>query len=127
MDSNIDSIEKLKSRDKILNTLVDRLNGWDKTAETGIDIIEKNKTDIENLKSMEATLKRNHSLYSSDGSLEYMEKINYLLEGEKNILDALLKKSEEVELVMKQLNNRDKIKDNYLSQNKNSIFIDRDF
>lgn len=124
MDSNIDLVEQLKLRDETLDILVKRVKSWDETPQSGIEIIEENKADIEKLQSIERFLGNNGY---SDIDEEYINKITILLEGEKKIVNSLLMRKAELENIMKQLGNKDKIINNYLKKNESSLFIDRDF
>lgn len=124
MGSDLNIEKNLKTRDEILALLIKRINSWDRTPESGMEIIEKNKTDIEKLQSIEKSLESSDLSYIDE---KYIEKISFILQGESEILENLSKRREEVKKIINQLSHKDKIKNNYIKQNKNSIFIDRDF
>ena len=124
MATDIGLHEIIKTRQKTLDILINRVNSWDKSPESAIDIVEKNKVDLENLQFIQKTIESNFPSYRYE---DYIEKIELIYRGEKDILACLSKRKEEVKNIMLQINNKNKIKDNYLKQNKKSLFIDRDF
>jgi hypothetical protein len=124
MGADLNINEVLKTRDEILDNLIRRIDSWDKTSESGVDIIEKNRVDIERLQSIEKSLEIKDLVYIDE---EYIEKISFILQGERVILEKLSNKRIEVKRIINQISKKDKIKDNYIKQNQNSIFVDKDF
>lgn len=124
MGSDINSQELLKIQDNILDNMINRIKSWDKSPEIAMEIIEKNEVDIDKLQSIEKSLKEKNISY---GHRAYLDKVTFILEEERIILSTLSKRKDEVGDIINQLSKKDKIKNNYIKQNKNSIFIDQDF
>lgn len=124
MDTDINIDEILEKRDELLDILLQRINNWDNSVEAGMDIIENNKLEIDKLKLINEDLKERDLSHRDE---EYMDKIALILSGQKEIILKLSKRQDEVKTIMRQLSKKDKIRENYIEQNQNSIFVDRDY
>ena len=122
MEPNIESL-KLK-RTHILEDILKRIKDWDKTYEAGIKIIDRVDLSLEELKEINTYLETQLGFVPFDEP--YEEGIRSLKEDYKILLDELeIEKANLLELI-KEIRLKEKVKNSYILQKNNSIFIDKD-
>lgn len=122
MESNIEGL-KLK-RIEILENILKKIKGWDKTYEMGIEIIETIETGLEELKEISNLLET--VLGFIPFSETYGEKIVIVMDEYRVLLDKLEIEREKLLELIKETKLKEKVKDNYILNDKGSIFIDKD-
>ncbi|MBC8590308.1 hypothetical protein [Wansuia hejianensis] len=119
-----DIIALLNQRDTVLDIVIDNFNTWDKSIESSIEILESNEKNLEKIKDINDSLTR---LSTSDIFDEvYRGKIEVILTRQEGLIDFLMEEKGKVSNSIRQLNKKDQVVNNYISQNKESIFIDKD-
>lgn len=113
-----------ENRDNVLDRIIKRIGSWDKGPESAMEIIEENQKDIEELRFQEELFQGDNLDYRDES---YLEKIIFILEEEKKIASILAIRQDEVKEILQQLSKKDIIKENYIKQKTNSIFVDKDF
>lgn len=116
--------ELLDARNNILDEIIDRLQAWDKTTESGIGIIESNQASLDKLKSLNA--KVIDLEISSELNEEYNFKLNLIIKELENLTKVLRGKKDELVEDKQQLNKKEQVINSYISINKQPIFIDKD-
>lgn len=119
-----DIIALLNQRDTVLDIVIDNFNTWDRSIESSIEILESNEKNLEKIKDINDSLTR---LSTSDIFDEvYRGKIEVILTRQEGLIDCLMEEKGKVSNSIRQLNKKDQVVNNYISQNKESIFIDKD-
>lgn len=119
-----DIIALLNQRDTVLDIVIDNFNTWDKSIESSIEILESNEKNLGKIKDINDSLTR---LSTSDIFDEvYRGKIEVILTRQEGLIDFLMEEKGKVSNSIRQLNKKDQVVNNYISQNKESIFIDKD-
>lgn len=119
-----DIIALLNQRDTVLDIVIDNFNTWDRSIESSIEILESNEKNLEKIKDINDSLTR---LSTSDIFDEvYRGKIEVILTRQEGLIDFLMEEKGKVSNSIRQLNKKDQVVNNYISQNKESIFIDKD-
>lgn len=119
-----DIVALLNQRDTVLDIVIDNFNTWDKSIESSIEILESNEKNLEKIKDINDSLTR---LSTSDIFDEvYRGKIEVILTRQEGLIDFLMEEKGKVSNSIRQLNKKDQVVNNYISQNKESIFIDKD-
>lgn len=119
-----DIVALLNQRDIVLDIVIDNFNTWDKSIESSIEILESNEKNLEKIKDINDSLTR---LSTSDIFDEvYRGKIEVILTRQEGLIDFLMEEKGKVSNSIRQLNKKDQVVNNYISQNKESIFIDKD-
>lgn len=110
------------NRLEILNQLSQGLQKWDGSSEQANEIVANNHTLLAELKKVDSMLHR-----QGNGSYkkEEQDQVATIIEGQQSLL-AVIKKDRKVLLdKMKQMNQKNKIVDNYYSSFQQPIFVDR--
>ncbi|MER2041982.1 hypothetical protein [Desemzia incerta] len=106
----------------ILVQVSQRLHEWDGSSEQANEIIEKNHVLLAELKEMD-------SLLQQQGNGSYTEKeqnqVAAIIEGQQSLLAVIKKDRQAVLSKMKQMNQKNKVVDNYYSSFQQPIFVDR--
>lgn len=119
-----DIIALLNQRDTVLDIVIDNFNTWDRSIESSIEILESNEKNLGKIKDINDSLTR---LSTSDIFDEvYRGKIEVILTRQEGLIDFLMEEKGKVSNSIRQLNKKDQVVNNYISQNKESIFIDKD-
>lgn len=122
MESNIEDLKK--DRENVLDETIVGILNWDGSYEKGIKIVESVGASIEELKRL------NKSLEALLGSLpiggKYNEKMLILVEEYEDLLNKLdIERSKLLKLIQ-EVKLKEKVRDNYISKDLESIFIDKD-
>lgn len=110
------------NRLEILNQLLQSLQKWDGTSTQANEIIEKNNVLLAELKEIDNSFnQKDNRVYSR----REQEQVAAIIEGQQSLL-AVIKKDRKVILdKMKQMNQKNKVVDNYYSSFQQPIFVDR--
>lgn len=122
MDTNLKDL--IGTRSIILDEIINRLQTWDKTAESGIGIIECNQESLDRLKTLNTKLI--HFEIPSEISDEYNYKLNLIIKELENLTNGLKNNKNELIEDKQQLNKRDLVISSYISTSNEPIFIDKD-
>jgi len=122
MDTNLENL--LAKRDQFIKNIEEGINGWEGSVEEAVKIVEKNQTHFKNLESLDKELRAisHPSIYSK----EYEDRLKDILQAQKELIGKIKAKKESLLHGMKQLKKKEKVINNYISQDKRSIFIDKD-
>ncbi|MBM6614705.1 hypothetical protein JTF06_07355 [Desemzia sp. RIT804] len=113
---------KQKKRSEILEQLLQNLKTWDRTSEAASGIIKKNEFLLTELKTENLMLKQVGSeLYSK----EEQKQIAAIIEGQQILLTIIKQDRTAILEKMKQVNQKNKVVDNYYSSFQQSIFVDK--
>ncbi len=123
MGTDIKLEEILLERKLELNSILEELDGWDRSFEMAIEIIDicgekLNKIKILNLK----LLKFNQSeIIDKDYELKVLE----IIDREKEIIDFIRLSQEEVFSILEELSRKNEIAASYILKNMDPMFIDK--
>lgn len=110
------------SRLEILNHLSQNLEMWDGSSEEANEIVEKNQTLLVKLKNVDRLL-------TDQGNGEYtkeeQKQVAAIIDGQKSLLAIIQKDRAAILDKMKQMNQKDKVVDNYYTSFQQPIFVDR--
>lgn len=122
MDENINYEKLLKQRDESVDRILKNFKFWNGGIDEVVELFRENQQEMERIDILNLQLSR----YPEAQNEEYILKIEEIIEEQKKFQtfiketrDALLKN-------MQQLNKKDKVIKNYISKEKNPIFIDKD-
>lgn len=119
-DSNM--LSQQYNRLEILDQLFQSLQKWDGTSTKANEIIERNNDLLAELKEIDKTLnKKNSGVYSK----QEQEKVAAIIERQKSLLTVIKKDRKALLDKMKQMNQKNKVVDNYYSSFQQPIFVDR--
>ncbi|OLS03779.1 hypothetical protein [Tissierella creatinophila] len=119
------NIENLKlERIEILENILKKIKRWDKTYEMGIEIIDDVEVILEELKEINNLLESSLGFFPLDKP--YEEKIGTVRWEYSVFLDELKIKREKLLELIKETRLKEKIKNNYILNDRGSIFIDKD-
>ena len=107
-----------ENRSAILKQLFHQLQTWDGTAESANEIISQNKSLLFKLKEVDAALKTSYS------DIEQKQVIE-IITVQKNLLTIINQDRTAILDKMKQMNQKNKVVDNYYSSFQQSIFVDK--
>ena len=118
-------LEKLiLHRNEIIEKLITNIQSWDGEIETGIELIEANKIEFDQVIKITKALQKEQGSYVEDEG--YRTNINTLATEQKRIMESLQKKKADLLGAMKQVKKGSNVVNNYISLSKKSIFIDKD-
>ena len=113
---------KQADRFELLNLIYRQLMTWDGTSANANKIIEENKLLMTELKTVDDVL-------SNHGHGEYSEierqHVASIVKAQKDLLDVIKQDRTAILQKMKQVNQKNKIVDNYYSSFQQSIFVDK--
>lgn len=124
MGSNINFKNHLIERNNILDNILKNLRDWDKTIESGVNIVKDNEANFNKIKDINIELKKFASLNINNEA--YEDKLKLVLEEQKNFIQALKLKQKKLFYNMKQLDKRKDVEKSYISNKKDPVFIDKD-
>ena len=111
-----------KLRTDVLENIKALLDSWNGSAEEAVTLITENEQNMDQLKKIELQL-------SEDEAFQYtsVEKqlLSVIIPQQQQMIATI--RSEKINLMnkMKQLNQKNKIRDNYVSMQRASVFVDR--
>lgn len=122
MDTNIDYKELLKERDESVDRILKNFKFWNGGIDEVIELFKENQEEMEKIDTLNLQLSR----YPRAQNDEYILKIEKIIEEQKKI-QTIIKETQDALLKnMQQLSKKDKVIKNYISIEKNSVFIDKD-
>lgn len=111
-----------ENRSEILNQLFRQLMSWDGTSTNANEIIAKNQPLLIELKEMDTSL-------SQKGKGEYSEieknHVTSIVKVQRDLLDTIKHDRTDILDKMKQMNQKNKVVDNYYTSFQQPIFVDR--
>lgn len=116
--------DKIKERNNILDRILDNLRKWDRTIESGVDIIEANEANFNKVRDINLELKKFASL--DQGKKEYKRKLKLVLEEQKKFIKSLELERNKLFHNMKQLDKRKDVEKSYIANKRDPVFIDKD-
>lgn len=124
MGTDLNIIELLKSRNEILDQILNSMRNWDNTIESGIDIIESNQDGLSKLGSL------NTKIYSLTETYTNDEEYNFKLNSIMMELDKLTNSLKDKRIILleekQQFNKKDQVVKSYISLKREPVFIDKD-
>ena len=108
-----------EKRLRILNLLSEELKSWDGTSKHADEITAENKKILLKLQEVDDSL--NQQTYTEAAQYEVIKIISY----QKKLLKVIKEDRINVLNKMKQVNQKNKIVDNYYSSFQQSIFVDK--
>lgn len=119
------SLQKLiKLRDKLIEEILNNFSNWTNSIDSGISIIESNGIKIDSLRTTDNMLKELSDIPLYDE--EYINKLGLILDKQKELIQTLEDNRRTLLEEANQFSKKNKVIDNYVSVNNDSIFIDRD-
>ncbi|TJX66277.1 hypothetical protein E8P77_08475 [Soehngenia saccharolytica] len=106
------------NRIKLLEKIIENLNNWDGNIESAIDLAEKNNEILEEIRQNNTIENVDSSLYEKK-LIEAIEQLRDFISSLNSSRDLLLEEN-------KQLNLKDKVLKNYITQVDDTVFIDKD-
>lgn len=113
---------KQSNRSEILNQLFRQLMSWDSTSTHAKEIIEKNNLLLIELKKIDNFLSQ-----QGDGKYSEVEQqhVASIVKAQQDLLTVIKQDRTAILKKMKQVNQKNKIVDNYYSSVQQSIFVDK--
>lgn len=124
MGANLSLQELIKLRDKLIEEILNNFSNWTNSIDSGISIIESNGIKIDSLKTTDNMLKELSDIPLYDE--EYINKLGLILDKQKELIQTLEDNRRTLLEEANQFSKKNKVIDNYVSVNNDSIFIDRD-
>ena len=111
-----------ENRSEILNQLFRQLMSWDGSSTNANEIIAENQPLLVELKEIDASLSR-----QGKGEYTEMEKnyVSSIVKIQKDLLEVIKHNRTDILEKMKQMNQKNKVVDNYYSSFQQPIFVDR--
>lgn len=106
------------NRIELLEKIIENLNNWDGNIESAIDLAEKNNEILEEIRQNNTIENVDSSLYEKK-LIEAIEQLRDFISSLNSSRDLLLEEN-------KQLNLKDKVLKNYITQVDDTVFIDKD-
>lgn len=116
------SREQNQLRSELLEKMWVLLTSWDGTAEEALTITEENQENLIQWQRIDEQLANEESLSYTETEKKKQAEI---LQCQQNILNKIRSERTTVMSRMKQLNQKNKVRDNYVSVKRDSIFIDK--
>lgn len=124
MGANLSLQELIKLRDKLIEEILNNFSNWTNSIDSGISIIESNGIKIDSLRTTDNMLKELSDIPLYDE--EYINKLGLILDKQKELIQTLEDNRRTLLEEANQFSKKNKVIDNYVSVNNDSIFIDRD-
>lgn|SRR5690606_20881944 len=110
------------NRLEILNQLSQSLQKWDGSSEQANEIVEKNHTLLAELKKADSLL---HQQGNGSYTKEEQAEVAIIVEGQQSLLAVIKKDRAAILGKMKQMNQKNKVVDNYYTSFQQPIFVDK--
>jgi hypothetical protein len=124
MDTDLNIITLLKSRNGILDDILNNMRTWDNTIESGINIIESNQLGLYEIGNLNAEINSLTDTFTNDEDYNY--KLNLIMQELENLTVSLKGKRNTMLDEKKQFNKKDQVIKSYISINREPVFIDKD-
>ncbi|WFA07905.1 hypothetical protein [Tissierella sp. Yu-01] len=122
MGANINFEELLEQRNKSVDNILNNLTTWDGELDSGLEIIKINQEEIDKIDTLNLQLSR----FPDAQNEEYIEKIKEIMDQQKKLQESIKEMRQSLLENMQQLSKKNKVIKNYISKNKNPLFIDKD-
>lgn len=109
-------------RSNLLENIWQLVTSWDGTTEHALVITEKNRDNIIHWQNMEKQVVNEELLPYTESE---KEKQTEILSAQQKIFAAISSERSVVMSQMKQLNQKNKVRDNYVSVKPDSLFVDK--
>ena len=124
MGTNIEQDRLIKSRNEIMDGILENMRTWNGDMESGIELVENNRIDIDKIKKINEKM---DSMSMPDiHDEDYRNKLNALYNEQKKLFKVLEGKQRELMEEKEQLNKKDKVVRSYINKKTESVFIDKD-
>ena len=110
------------NRLEILNQLSQGLQNWDGSSEKANEIVAKNHTLLAELKKADSML---HQQGNGSYTEEEQAQVAIIVEGQQSLLAVIKNDRAAILDKMKQMNQKNKVVDNYYTSFQQPIFVDR--
>lgn len=124
MGKDISTKILIDSRVEIVERILSRLRFWDGGMESGVDLVETNQGDYDQLKC--ANEKLSKFRISTRDEQEYKDKLEELVKEQNKLSQALKKEQDDLLQGMKELGKKSKVMSSYISVKQESVFVDKD-
>ena len=109
-------------RTDVLKGMLALMQTWSGNAEEAVTIIAENQKNMDQLKTIEKKL-------SEEASFEYTpterQLLTLIIPQQQQMMAAIRKEKVSLMNKMKQINQKNKVRDNYVSVQRESVFVDR--
>ena len=122
MGANINFDKLLEQRNKSVDNILNNLTTWDGELDSGLEIIKINQDEIDKIDTLNLQLSR----FPDAQNEEYIEKIKEIMDHQKKLQVSIKEMRQSLLENMQQLSKKNKVIKNYISKNKNPLFIDKD-
>lgn len=116
--------EWAKLRTDVLENIVVLMDSWNGSAEEAMEIISENQRNMDQLKAIEQKL-------SEDVAFQYTpaekQLLTVIIPKQQQMMAAIRGEKTSLMNKMKQMNQKNKVRDNYVSVSRAPVFIDRGF
>ncbi|AEB30659.1 hypothetical protein CAR_c20020 [Carnobacterium sp. 17-4] len=111
-----------KLRTDVLENIKTLLDSWNGSAEEAVTLISENERNMDQLKKIEEQLREDEAFQYT--SVE-KQLLTVIIPKHQQMIAAI--RSEKINLMnkMKQINQKNKVRDNYVSMQRASVFVDR--
>ena len=124
MDTNLNIITLLKSRNEILDDILNNMRTWDNSIESGISIIESNQLGLYEIGNLNTKIYSITDTFTNDEDYNY--KLNLIMQELEDLTVSLKGKRNTMLDEKKQFNKKDQVIKSYISINREPVFIDKD-
>lgn len=124
MGEDISTKILIDSRVEIVERILSRLRFWDGGMESGVDLVETNQGDYDQLKC--ANEKLSKFRISTRDEQEYKDKLEELVKEQNKLSQTLKKEQDDLLQGMKELGKKSKVMSSYISVKQESVFVDKD-
>lgn len=114
----------MEEKNRLMDEMLDYLSSWDESVEEALQIVEKNRLFIESMKNLDKLL--------TDEELKrynqtHQEKWEEIIEKQKELRTVIFSRKDILEKKLVQMGKKDKIVSNYISLQKDTAFIEKDY
>lgn len=118
------SQELFFQKEEYMNVMLERLSNWDKSTDQSIQVLEENMQTIEAMQEIDRDL-----------TIEQLNEYNKLHAGtwqeiivkQKEVVESVLVQKDKVEDQLVQMGQKDKVVSSYISLQKDSAFVKKDY
>ncbi|MPW24787.1 hypothetical protein GC105_03150 [Alkalibaculum sp. M08DMB] len=125
MGATLELQELLKSRTGVLNNILHNIRAWDGTPESGVSIIEQNQLEIERIEKINNTIQSFSDKNNDDVS--YVKQLELIISEQKQFTVSMKTEQNIILSNIRQLNKKNEVVNNYITTNRESVFVDKDF
>lgn len=123
MGENINVDTMYEQRINCVQVMLDSIDSWDGSVEEAFTILEENKISMEKIRAINQKLNKVDHGLQDEG---YLQALNRLAQSHKKLIARLTMEKDNLLKSMEQVMGRKNIVKSYISQPKETIFIDKD-